>query len=186
MEWRGRAVCEIRLAPEICRSARKFLTTNSILSMSYAGKDPRSRRTVAESERTSSIGRKSASGRLLEREIAIRRRGPAPAALGTIQADEELDWQHIGLFAAGAVIGAALGAGAALLLAPQSGAATRDHLARRGRRMRERTSDAWDDLRDELRYAARRSKRKIARRWTKARRDRRLEREFRDSPVADD
>jgi hypothetical protein len=148
--------------------------------MSYAGKDPRSRRTVAESERTSTIGRKSAGGRPLEREIAIGRRGTAPP-LRAIPADEELDWQHIGIFAAGAVIGAALGVGATLLLAPQSGAVTRDRLALQSRRLRERTSDAWADLRDELRYAARRSKRKIARRWERGRRDRRLERELGDS-----
>jgi gas vesicle protein len=153
--------------------------------MSYAGKDPRSRR-VADSESRSPIGRRSARGRVIEREIAIGRRGPAPVPAEPLHADEELDWQHIGIFAAGALIGAALGASAALLFAPQSGAETRHRLAHRGRRLRERTGDAWDDLRDELRYAARRGKRKIGRRWTRAKRDRRLQREFREAALAND
>jgi hypothetical protein len=60
------------------------------------------------------------------------------------------------IFAAGVVLGIALGAGAALLLAPQSGDDTRRSLARRGRRLTRRGHDAWEDLRDELRRAARR------------------------------
>jgi hypothetical protein len=123
---------------------------------------------------------------VVEREIAIGRRGVAPSRGEGIRADEELDWQHIGIFAAGALIGAALGAGAALLFAPQSGAETRHRLAHRGRRLHERTTDAWDDLRDELRYAARRGKRKIGRRLMRAKRDRRLNREFRDAALAED
>jgi len=154
--------------------------------MSYAGKDPRSRRAPVEAERAASIGRRSARGRVIEREIAIGRRGLAPLPAEGIHADEELDWQHIGIFAAGALLGAALGAGAALLFAPQSGAETRHDLAHRGRRLRERTGDAWEDLRDELRYAARRSKRRIGRRWTRAKRDRRLKREFREQALTDD
>jgi hypothetical protein len=108
---------------------------------------------------------------VLEREISIRRRAGAPPSRGGAPADEELDWQHIGLFAAGALIGAVVGAGAALLFAPRSGEETRQRLARRGRRLREHTSDAWEDLRDELRHAARRGKRKLARRWRRGSRD---------------
>jgi hypothetical protein len=55
------------------------------------------------------------------------------------------------VFAAGVLLGIALGAGVALLLAPQSGADTRRAIARNGRRLRRRGRDAWDDLRDELR-----------------------------------
>ena len=36
-----------------------------------------------------------------------------------------VDWQHVGLLGAGLVVGAFVGAGAALLLAPQSGRETR-------------------------------------------------------------
>jgi len=55
------------------------------------------------------------------------------------------------VFAAGVLLGIAMGAGVALLLAPHSGADTRRAIARKGRRLRRRGRDAWDDLRDELR-----------------------------------
>ena len=63
----------------------------------------------------------------------------------------------------------AVGAGVALLLAPQTGADARRALARQGRRLSIRGRDAWDDLRDELRRAARQRLR--------ARRRRKLEEE---------
>ena len=66
-------------------------------------------------------------------------------------------------FAAGVAIGLALGAGAALLFAPQAGEDTRHALARRGRRLTRRGRDAWEDLRDELRHAARRRRRERSR-----------------------
>jgi YtxH-like protein len=53
-------------------------------------------------------------------------------------------------FAAGIIVGLALGAGVALLLAPQSGADTRHDIVRRGRRIKRRSRTAWDDLRSEL------------------------------------
>src|SRR5690242_21677894 len=147
--------------------------------MSYAGKDPRSRRAAGTSGAVASAaGRGRVNTPSVEREISITRRGIALPARDPSDADQELDWQHIGIFAAGALLGAAIGAGAALLLAPQSGAETRHRLARRGRHLRERTSDAWLDLRDELRYAARRSRRKLARRWQNSQRERRLRREL--------
>ena len=140
--------------------------------MSYAGKDPRSRRPPVQ--------RKSES-RALERELTITARGPAGSVrLNREREPEELDWQHIAIFAAGAFVGATLGAGAALLLAPQSGEQTRHDIARRGRRLRSRTADAWDDLREELRFAARRSKRKLARKLGRAMRERRERRAWHD------
>jgi gas vesicle protein len=58
-----------------------------------------------------------------------------------------------------------MGAGLALLFAPQSGEDTRHdiavggrRLARRGRRLAHRGRDAWDDLRDELHDAWRRKR----------------------------
>ena len=77
--------------------------------------------------------------------------------------DHEVDWQRVALFASGTLLGAVVGAGAALLLAPQAGDATRRDLARQGRRLRSRTADAWDDLRDELQWAARRGRRRLER-----------------------
>ncbi len=64
-------------------------------------------------------------------------------------------------FAAGVVLGLAAGAGIALLFAPQAGSDTRRAIGRRGRHLAHRGHDAWDDLRYELRHAARRGRRLI-------------------------
>lgn len=72
--------------------------------------------------------------------------------------------ETLAVFAAGVALGMAVGAGAALLFAPQSGTETRHEIARRGRRLGRRGRDAWDDLRDELRRAARRGARTLRRR----------------------
>lgn len=75
-----------------------------------------------------------------------------------------LDWQRIAMFAGGVTLGLAFGAGAALLFAPRSGAATRHAIARRGRFMGDRAHDAWEDLRDDVRRASRRGRRRLRRR----------------------
>lgn len=154
--------------------------------MSYAGKDSRSRRissSAATEPLTGSRARARSGRHVLEREIAISSRGTASPSDWS-GADDELDWQHIGIFAAGALLGVAIGAGAALLLAPQSGEETRHDFARRGRHLRSRAADAWDDLRHELRYAARTGRRKLGRRFRHALRDRRERRE--DGELSDD
>ena len=56
-------------------------------------------------------------------------------------------------FLAGVIVGATVGAGVALLLAPQSGRSTRRRLMRQGRRVTRRGRNAWEDLADELRGA---------------------------------
>lgn len=53
-------------------------------------------------------------------------------------------------FLAGVVLGAAVGAGVALLLAPRSGRSTRRRIARSGREITQRGRDAWHELADEL------------------------------------
>ena len=147
--------------------------------MSYAGKDPRSRRTATGSAVTTSGRRADAGHRMLDRELTITARGVSRPVGSRTSSDEEreLDWQHITIFTVGALLGAAVGAGAALLFAPQSGARTRHDLARRGRHLRTRTVDAWDDLRHELRYAARRGRRKLGRKLSHALRERRQHRQ---------
>lgn len=147
--------------------------------MSYAGKDSRSRHvssSTATERLTGSRGRGRSGRHVLEREIAITSRGVATPSEYP-GADDQLDWQHIGIFAAGALVGVAIGAGAALLFAPQSGQDTRHDIARRGRHLRSRAGDAWEDLRTELRYAARTGRRKLGRRFRQALRDRREQRE---------
>jgi gas vesicle protein len=56
-------------------------------------------------------------------------------------------------FAAGLMIGALVGAGVALLLAPQSGEETRRALARRARRLADDARERYDDVKHQLRRA---------------------------------
>ena len=95
---------------------------------------------------------------------AVRRRVTPPQA----RAEPPLDWQRIAVFAGGVTLGLAFGAGAALLFAPRSGAATRHAIARRGRFMGDRAHDAWADLRDDLHRASRRGRRRLRRRIREA------------------
>jgi gas vesicle protein len=68
------------------------------------------------------------------------------------------------VFAAGVALGLTIGAGVALLLAPQAGTDTRRAIVRQGRRLSRRGHDAWDDLREELSRAARRGRQAFRRR----------------------
>ena len=79
------------------------------------------------------------------------------------------DWAKLGLFGAGLAIGAALGAAAALLLAPRTGEETRELLGRRARHLGHRAADRWDDFRGDLRWARRRGRRHLRRGVTKGR-----------------
>lgn len=80
--------------------------------------------------------------------------------------DEERDWRGPGILSLGVLAGALVGAGVALLLAPQSGEETRERIADRARRLGSRADASWDDLRDELRRLRRRSRRAATRgRW---------------------
>jgi gas vesicle protein len=78
-----------------------------------------------------------------------------------------------GALATGLTIGLLVGAGMALLFAPQRGSETRRDLGRGLRRVRTRGRDAWDDLRDELWHARRR--------LVRARRRKRLEADEREA-----
>ena len=53
-------------------------------------------------------------------------------------------------FVAGLMLGAAIGATAALLSAPQSGHRTRRKLGRRALEIRKSTGDRWDDVAEEV------------------------------------
>jgi hypothetical protein len=81
----------------------------------------------------------------------------------------QADWGQAVLFGAGIALGALLGAGAALLTAPQSGVETRLALKRRARRARVQAEDRWDGLGRELRGAARRRKRDLRRKIAESR-----------------
>ncbi len=63
------------------------------------------------------------------------------------------DWTNIGLFTAGIAVGAILGATVALLVAPASGDETRHNIGRRVRKLRG-DDDVWNELAEELAFAA--------------------------------
>ena len=80
--------------------------------------------------------------------------------------EEERDWRGAGILSLGVIAGALVGAGVALLLAPQSGEETRERIVTRARRLGTRADEGWEDLRDELRRLQRRSRRAATRgRW---------------------
>jgi hypothetical protein len=83
--------------------------------------------------------------------------------------DEEIDWERVAVFGTGIALGAVFGAGVALLFAPLTGEEARAAITRRGARLAHHGRDAWDELRDELEWAARRGKRRVGRRVQRAR-----------------
>lgn len=53
-------------------------------------------------------------------------------------------------FVSGLVLGAVIGAGIALLMAPDKGSRTRRKLVRRASRLKSGASDRWDELADDV------------------------------------
>ncbi len=90
-------------------------------------------------------------------------------ALEAAELGERTDWAHVGIFSAGVAVGALIGAGAALLLAPATGFETRTRLAYKARRTGARAADRFEDLSDEARRGARRGARRVGRAATAAR-----------------
>ncbi len=54
-------------------------------------------------------------------------------------------------FVTGLICGAAIGAGVALLMAPESGKRTRKKITRAAEDLRENATDRWEDIADEVR-----------------------------------
>ena len=97
-------------------------------------------------------------------------RAEQPARVRPLDGDDgEIDWERVALFGTGIALGAALGAGVALLFAPSSGEEIRAAIARSGVRLAHQGRDVWEDLRDELEWAGRRGKRRVGRRVQRAR-----------------
>lgn len=83
---------------------------------------------------------------------------PDPADAGD-EEDDVMDDTRAGgarTFVAGLVIGALVGAGVALLFAPQSGADTRRMIRRRAKTLAHEAQDGYDGVKDRLRRARRR------------------------------
>jgi hypothetical protein len=76
---------------------------------------------------------------------------------------ENMQWQHAAIFGAGVALGALIGAGAALLYAPQSGEETREILSERAHQFGGRIGDRIDDARGDLGWYMRRGRRKLRR-----------------------
>ncbi len=64
-------------------------------------------------------------------------------------------------FLTGVVLGVAIGAGLALLVAPQSGRRTRRRLARTVEDVADDAAGRWDDVADEFRSAVRSGRKKL-------------------------
>jgi gas vesicle protein len=75
----------------------------------------------------------------------------------------EMQMKHMALFGAGIALGAMIGAGAALLFAPQSGEETRELISDRARGFGSRIGDRIDDARGDLGWYMRRGRRKMRR-----------------------
>lgn len=82
-----------------------------------------------------------------------------------------VDWARASIFGSGLALGALIGAGVALLTAPESGSRTRQKIADAGRRAGGRAADAWDGLGDELRVVRAKTRRDVKRGVRGGRRD---------------
>lgn len=87
---------------------------------------------------------------------------PASKARGKSYSDD-MEWRHAAIFGAGIALGAMIGAGAALLFAPQSGDETRELISERARQFGGRIGDRIDDARGDLGWYLRRGRRKMRR-----------------------
>lgn len=65
-------------------------------------------------------------------------------------------------FISGLIVGIAIGAGLALILAPQSGKRTRRRLVRSVEGLADTATDQWEDVTDELRSAVRTGRKKFS------------------------
>lgn len=116
------------------------------------------------------VGRRSAGGEAaVEEPTAVRQRPRGRPYSRSLEM--HVDWARAGVFGAGLTIGALIGAGVALLTAPQSGTRTRRQIAAVGRRAGSRAADAWGDLGDDLRVVRAKTRRDLRRRVRSGRRD---------------
>jgi gas vesicle protein len=76
---------------------------------------------------------------------------------------DDMKMKHAAIFSAGIAIGALIGAGAALLFAPQSGEETRELITERARGFGSRIGDRIDDARGDLNWYMKRGRRKMRR-----------------------
>ncbi len=75
----------------------------------------------------------------------------------------DMQGKHVAIFTAGIALGAMIGAGAALLLAPHTGEETRELIGERARGFGSRIGDRIDDARGDLNWYMKRGRRKMRR-----------------------
>jgi hypothetical protein len=91
------------------------------------------------------------------------------AALEAAESGARTDWAQVGIFGAGIAVGALIGAGAALLLAPATGFETRTRLAYKARRGTARAADRLEGIGEVARRETKRGSRRLERAATAAR-----------------
>lgn len=127
--------------------------------MAYAGSTTRTRAGTRPNGRSAPAPRRGEGmTRAPEGELAAVTRASGNPSTGR---DWSATGRAAGLFGSGLALGLLVGAGIALLSAPHSGAEMRALLGAQAHRVRRRADNAWDELGDELRWAARRGGRSV-------------------------
>lgn len=137
--------------------------TSTPKSMSYAGPASRS-----GADRTTRMASNTGAGAPSRAKAGRAPARPPTPPRYTAASAGTTDWRDLALFGAGLALGVLVGAGAALMAAPASGAETRAVLraraARAQRSVIRRGHDVWDDFGNEIRTARLALRRRKARR----------------------
>lgn len=138
--------------------------------MSFADPSlPRNSRSAEESADASAAAKAARIDAARRRALAAREESPPIERPRGSSFRRAVDWEHVGLVGAGLLVGALVGVGAALLLAPQSGVETRAAIRRRAVGVGHRATDAWDDFANDLVAMTRRGRRRARRAMRRAR-----------------
>jgi len=138
--------------------------------MSFADPSlPRSTRSAAEGANDPSAAKAARIEAARRRALAASEESPPVQRPRGSSFRRSVDWEHVGLVGVGLLVGALVGVGAALLLAPQSGVEARAAIRRRAVGVGHRATDAWDDLAGDLIAITRRGRRRAGRAVRRAR-----------------
>jgi hypothetical protein len=100
-------------------------------------------------------GSRGSNGSTTRSKASTAKPGPANVAPRGRPYDESRDWKQIGVLAGGIAVGAAVGAGVALLFTSQTGPQRRARIARKARHLGHDAEQRWEDLAFALKEAAR-------------------------------
>jgi hypothetical protein len=119
--------------------------------------------------RLAAAGAARARGAVRPSSDAEREAQRREEALEAAESGAHTDWAHVGIFSAGVAVGALIGAGVALLLAPATGFETRTRLVSTARRSSARAADRLGELGEGARRGTKRGTRRLGRAATSAR-----------------